>query len=148
MADQPAPDRQQRLLRIVAETAVRPSFLRCCQHDHTFFDAFYANLADHVPGVGSMFAETDMQKQNELVREGIRSLIDFAAGDPVVARELEHLGKLHSRQHLGIEPAMYAGWVAALIQTIHEHDAQMSDVLEAAWCEVLTPGIDLMISHY
>lgn len=148
MTEGTASDRQQRLLRIIAETAVRPSFLRCSKHDNEFFDAFYANLADHIPGVGAMFAETDMQKQNELVRDGIRSLIDYAAGDPDVARELEHLGKLHSQRHLGIQPSMYSGWVDALVQTVEEHDPQISDDLEAAWREVLSPGIDLMISFY
>lgn len=137
-----------KLLRIIADGIVRPSFVRCCQHGPVIFDTFYATLADHVPGVGAMFANTDMQKQNELIRDGIATLIDYACGDEAAEVELRRLGILHSRSQLNVTPDMYPGWVNALMGVVAEYDPQRSDAVEAGWREVLAPGISVMISKY
>jgi hemoglobin-like flavoprotein len=141
-------EQHARLLRIIAEGIVRPSFARCCEHGQEIFDTFYASLADHVPGVGAMFANTDMQKQNALIRAGIATLIDYACGDAVAENELVRLGILHDRQHLDVPPAMYPGWVHALMEMVAEYDPQRTDTIEAGWREVLAPGITLIIANY
>jgi len=135
-------------LRIIAEGLVRPSFRRCCEHGPEIFDTFYASLADHVAGVGPMFAGTDMQKQNELIRTGIETLIDFACGEEAAETELDRLGLLHNRQTLNVLPEMYPGWVDALMEMVAEFDPQRTDIIEAGWREVVQPGIERIISKY
>jgi hemoglobin-like flavoprotein len=142
------PYHDPKLLRIIAEGIVRPSFARCCEHGTVIFDTFYASLADHVPGVGAMFANTDMQKQNGLIREGIGTLIDFACGEEAAEVELGRLGILHSRSGLDVTPDMYPGWVNALMVMIAEYDPQRSETVEGAWREVVAPGIALIAARY
>lgn len=148
MTDPPPHESDARLLRIIAEGMVRPSFERCCKHGPVIFDTFYAALTDHVPGVGAMFARTDMQKQNALIRMGISTLIDYACGDEAAAVEMERLALLHDRQHLDVTPQMYPGWVDALMRMVDEYDVEQPGGLEAAWREVTAPGIALMIARY
>lgn len=136
------------LLQIIADGIVRPSFARCCEHGPVIFDTFYATLADHVPGVGAMFANTDMQRQNELIRAGIGTLIDYACGDEAAEVELERLGILHSRSQLDVKPEMYPGWINALMEVVAEYDPQRTDTIEAGWREVIAPGIAVMIATY
>jgi hemoglobin-like flavoprotein len=136
------------LLALVAKGIVRPSFERCCAHGTAIFDVFYATLAERLPGVGAMFANTDMEKQNQLIRAGIAALIDDACGVPTARSELERLGDLHSRRRLDIRPDMYAEWVDSLMQMVAEFDRECTDVTEAAWREVLSPGIAVMAARY
>jgi hemoglobin-like flavoprotein len=143
-----SPVHDPKLLRIIAEGIVRPSFERCCEHGPAIFDTFYATLTDHVPGVGAMFASTDMQKQNELIRAGIGTLIDYACGDMAAEAELERLGILHNRSRLDVKPEMYPGWVNALMEMVADFDPQRTDTVEAAWREVVAPGIAVMIARY
>lgn len=148
MAGEATSDHARKLLRILAETAVRPSYERCCQQGSAIFDAFYAHLADRLPGVGSMFAHTDMHKQNELIRQGILALIDYATGQDAAKRELQRLGILHGRTRLNVEPELYDGWVDALMEMVSEYDGQHTAEIESAWREVVAPGIELMKSRY
>ena len=138
----------QRLLEIAAEAVVRPSFVRCCQHGDTFFDAFYSALSDRIPEVGPKFANTEMTRQNALIREGINALIDYAAGSTSAALELTRLGEVHNRDQIDIPPQMYPGWIDALMQAVAEFDPERTDILETAWREVVGPGIERMISLY
>ncbi len=140
--------RESRLLAIVAKSVVRPSFERCCESGEDFFDTFYGDLADRVPGVGAMFAATDMRKQNALVREGIDALISHAEGDITAAEELARLGRLHGRDILNIQPSLYAGWADALRHAVAQFDPKHTDLVDAAWGEVLADGIALMASFY
>ncbi len=141
-------NRESRLLAIVAESVVRPSFRRCCESGDDFFDTFYGDLADRVPGVGAMFANTDMRKQNALVQEGIGALIGCAEGDTAAAAELARLGRLHGRDVLNIQPDLYAGWADALRHAVAQFDPEHTDLVAAAWGEVLADGIELMASFY
>ncbi len=141
-------NRESRLLAIVAESVVRPSFQRCCESGDDFFDTFYGDLADRVPGVGALFAGTDMRRQNALVRDGIDALIHYAEGGPAAAEELARLGKLHGRDFLNIQPDLYTGWADALRHTVAQFDPKHTDLVDAAWGEVLADGIALMASFY
>jgi hypothetical protein len=137
-----------RLRRLLAETAVRPSLDRCCSFFPDFFDQFYATLADNAPGVGAMFANVDMSKQNALVRDGIQRLVDFAAGDTAAEAELHRLGELHDRSHLSVDPALYPIWVDSLVLAVREYDGAYTTSLEEAWREVLRPGLAIMIARF
>lgn len=131
--------------RRLIDEVVRPGFKRFCAGGVEVFDDFYCELSDRLPVVGSMFAQVDMEQQNQLIRDGIADLIAFADGNQEAKTELQRLSKSHSRSGLGVPPEFYPHWVDALMKTIRKHDAQTTDETEAAWREVLSPGVAMMI---
>jgi hemoglobin-like flavoprotein len=127
---------------------VKASYERCSALGNEFFDSFYANLVDWETAIGQMFAETDMQKQNELIEAGIVSLIAYAEGNADAERRIRELGKSHSRHFLNVPPEFYPLWVESLLQALREHDQEFNEELALEWRSVLAPGIALMISFY
>lgn len=138
----------QTLLRIVVHTVVRPSFERCCDQGDEFFDAFYSRLSEKAPEIGPMFADTNMRRQNALLREGIESLLAHAEGHPAAHTELVRLGEVHNRERINVRPELYPLWLEALMESIREHDPQHNEMTEPAWREAISAGIELMISQY
>ncbi|NQV26027.1 MAG: globin [Rhodopirellula sp.] len=130
------------------EDVVRPSFNRCCADSSEFFDDFYFRLGNRLPDVGALFAQVDMEKQNELIREGIADLIAYASGDSNAEAELRRLAKSHSRSGLGVAPEYYPHWIDSLMKTMREYDPDATDDTEVAWRRVLASGIELMIAGY
>lgn len=141
-------DRELRLVGLLSATAVRPSFLRCCEHGSEFLDSFYATLAITVPRTAAMFHGVDMQAQNQLVRDGIERLLDFAEEPTDALAELERLAELHSAGRLRVEPGMYDGWIESLVATVRELDPLATEPLLAGWREVLRVGIQFMADRY
>lgn len=127
---------------------VKASFERCSALGDEFFDTFYANLVDQETVIAQMFAETDMQKQNELIEEGIRNLIAYGEGDEKAENRIRELGRSHSRDHLNVPPEFYPLWVESLLKALSEHDAEFTNELDENWRSVLAPGINLMVSFY
>jgi hemoglobin-like flavoprotein len=134
--------------RALIESVVRPSFARFCAVGTEVFDDFYFGLGNRLPEVGSMFASVDMAQQNQLIRDGIADLINFANGSSKAEAELQRLAKSHSRSGLGIAPEYYSHWIDALMEVVRKHDDQATDKTEAAWRETLSDGISLMIAGY
>lgn len=134
--------------RHLINDVVRPSFARLCAAGSEVFDDFYFNFGNLMPEVGSMFAHVDMEQQNQLIRDGIADLINFADGDSAAETEMQRLSKSHSRSGLGIAPQFYPHWVDALMKTVRRHDAEATDDTEAAWREVLADGVSLMMAGY
>jgi len=130
------------------ESVVRPSFERFCAADTEVFDDFYFGLGNRIPAVGSMFASVDMELQNQLIRDGIAHLIDFANGSVEAEAELQRLAKSHSRSGLRIAPEYYSHWIDALMEVVRTHDDQATDETEVAWRAILSDGIDLLIAGY
>lgn len=127
---------------------MRESYERCAGLGDEFFDSFYANLVDQETAIAQLFAETDMQKQNDLIEDGIRHLIAFAQGDATAEARIRELGRSHSRHYLNVRPEFYPLWMESLMRTFREHDAQFTPALEADWRDILDPGIALMVSLY
>ena len=134
--------------RALIDSVVRPSFERFCAVGMDAFDDFYFGLGNRIPAVGSMFASVDMEQQNQLIRDGIADLINFAYGSSKAEAELQRLAKSHSRSGLGIAPEHYPLWINSLMEVVRKHDDQATDDTEAAWREILSDGIDLMIAGY
>jgi hemoglobin-like flavoprotein len=127
---------------------VKQSYERCSALGDEFFDSFYANLVDQETAIAQMFAETDMQKQNDLIEVGIRHLIAFAEGDATSETRIRELGRSHNRHYLNVPPAFYPLWVESLMNAVREHDPQHTPELESEWRSVIAPGIELMVSLY
>lgn len=126
---------------------VTESFHRCCR-SLEFFDEFYDNLCNKCSEIGPMFAHTDMERQNILIRTGIDNLLLFANGSDAAQDKIVELGRLHARAGLNVRPELYRYWVEALLQAIREHDPEWDDSLEPFWRELLQPGIEQMILLY
>lgn len=124
---------------------VMQSFGRCCRCEH-FFDDFYVNFRAMSPVIRSMFADTDMESQKNLLRAGILNLVLYARGLPDT--KLKALGHSHSRKGLNIQPELYDLWLAALLQTIQQHDPELTAIDQEAWRNVLTKGINVIKSYY
>ena len=127
---------------------VKLSYQRCCERGEEFFDSFYANLVDRETAIGQLFADTDMQKQNELIEVGIGHLIAFAEGDEQAERSIREIGRTHSRHYINVRPEYYPLWVESLMKAAKEHDPQFNATLETQWRNTLAPGIALIVSLY
>ncbi|MDT3722175.1 globin domain-containing protein [Pseudomonas oryzihabitans] len=121
------------------------SYGRCCASP-AFFDDFYQCFLASSPRVREKFAHTDMAAQRLLLRQGIMNLVLVARGLP--ATKLRQLGESHSRARLDIGPELYELWVACLLATLAQHDAEFSPALRQEWRDVLEAGIAVMHSHY
>ncbi|MGK9066614.1 globin [Stutzerimonas chloritidismutans] len=124
---------------------VMQSYGRCCASDG-FFDDFYATFLASSAAVRAKFADTDMSAQKRLLRAGIMNLVLFARGMPDT--KLKALGMSHSRAQLDIGPELYDLWLAALLQTIDQHDTKLTQPDRQAWRSVLGKGIEVIRSHY
>lgn len=140
--------RMERLLHLLSQAVVRPSFERCCDDTDQFFDSFYFLLCEKEPHLVALFAQVDMRRQNQLIRSGVEHLLGFADGGLEAKAELRRLGESHSRTGLQIDPDLYEAWVNSIVECVREHDPQTSETIESAWREVLAPGIEFMKSLY
>lgn len=131
-------------IQLLANLVVRPSFERCCGHGPEFFDAFYATLAVRVPGVTELFRGVDMLQQNQLIREGVARLIDFAEGRSAAREELERLRRTHGPGGLAVPAAWYASWIETLITTVREFDPAFTEPHGLAWRQVVEPGVAIV----
>lgn len=121
------------------------SYGRCCNRDAFFVD-FYDFFMASSNIIRERFVKTDMAAQRHLLRNGIMQLILHARG--MSDRKLKALGESHSRSHYDIKPEWYSLWLDSLLKTVRLHDPKYSPELDAAWREVLTPGIDLIRGAY
>ncbi|MGE4405142.1 globin [Pseudomonas sp.] len=124
---------------------VMQSYGRCCASP-SFFDDFYVNFLASSPAVRDKFTDTDMAAQKQLLRAGILNLVLFARGLP--DSKLKALGQSHSRDGFDIRPELYDLWLAALLKTVRQHDAQAGKPELDAWRGVLGKGIEVIKSYY
>lgn len=124
---------------------VMQSYGRCCASPD-FFDSFYRHFLDSSPEVREKFANTEMNGQKLLLRQGILNLVMHARGMPDT--KLRALGCSHSRAAMDIRPELYVLWQQALLQTIGEHDQQYCNETRNAWNEVLDKGIAVIKAGY
>lgn len=121
------------------------SYGRCCASP-TFFDDFYRSFLASSAEVRAKFVNTDMTGQKQLLRQGILNLVMYSRGLPDT--KLRALGASHARSGLDIRPELYELWLAALLQTIREHDRECTAQTLQTWREALGKGIAVIQSHY
>ena len=113
---------------------------------HDFFQAFYINFLSN-EDVARRFANTEMKRQQEMLKKSFYSLFTFYASgrtDDYISRIAER----HSRRDLDIKPELYDRWLECLMGTVAQFDAEYSNDVELAWRLVLTPGIVYMKFQY
>jgi len=126
---------------------VKRSHARCALSE-SFFDDFYNTFMGADPEIRPMFANTDMEKQKALLKNGITYLIMFDRGNIIGTTALRDIGKIHSRSEKNVQFKFYPIWVDSLLKTVAKHDPKFNNELEAAWRSVLTKGIEFLKSKY
>jgi len=124
---------------------IRSSYGRCIIKP-SFLDDFYDSLLKSSPLIKKKFETVDMKAQKDLLRHGLSYLIMYSNASESAVNKLNKLGKTHNRSNLDIQPWMYEKWMDALLKTIKKHDRNISNELISKWKDILTKGIDHMVS--
>ena len=127
--------------------AVVASYHRC--EDATgFFDTFYDLFFAKSPEIAPKFANTDMEKQKQVLMASLLWVLRLYKNDPIARTEVEKLAQTHRRDEYDIRPELYKLWLDALCESVSQHDPQYSPSLDASYRNVMRPGIELMRSKY
>lgn len=123
----------------------RASFDRCCQ-DPRFFDLFYATFFAACPAAKPMFAATDFQRQHRLLQHGIGLLFSLNQDMESEPNILTRVADRHGHGDLNVDPAWYALFMQALMQTVKATDPAYTPEVERAWIDATARGIAYMRS--
>ena len=124
------------------------SYERCLQSPH-FFDRFYENYVSANELVAEKFADTDMDRQKDMLKASLHMLMALRSTNPKDAVSyFRRIGKIHGRDKHDIPPEMYDLWLSCLLQTVEESDHRYDARVEAAWRTLLEGGIRIMQSAY
>jgi hemoglobin-like flavoprotein len=127
--------------------AAKASYDRCCAAEH-FFEDFYRNFFARCPRAKPMFAHTDFERQNNLLRHAFGLLLVFPNQPEREPTILARVAERHSRRELGVDPSMYSPFMDALIDTVRECDPQFTPAVESAWRLTVEQGVAYMQSKY
>ena len=98
--------------------------------------------------VKKKFANTDFDRQYRLIDHGIGLLLNFSRQPQEGPNILSRLAAKHSRTDLDINPAMYQGFVIALMATVRQYDKEFTPEVEEAWRIAILDGMDYLASKY
>lgn len=110
--------------------------------DPRFLDVFYARFLASSPAIAAIFAGRDMDRLKRKLGSSLHVMTLAIDGSPGADMYLEYLAKVHGR--FEITPAMYDGWLEALVQTAAECDPLFTEALRAQWRTVVGAGMRLM----
>jgi hemoglobin-like flavoprotein len=125
----------------------KASYERCCQSDE-FLTSFYEYLFEASEEAKARFADTDFKVLIPLMKHAIGLLLIFSTQADDQTPILDRIATRHTKTDLGVPPELYPHWVNALMRAVRQYDANFEPGVEAAWREVLAPGIDYMIARY
>ena len=126
---------------------VRLSFGRAISRK-SFMGRFYEILIKSSPIVTRKLAETDIEKQQELLSQAVNMVILFPQGNKIAHNAITRIRESHARNGLAIKPEYYKFWVDSLMAALAEHDPEFNDELEQAWRLVTQEAIDYIIEGY
>lgn len=130
-----------------AHDLVNRSFGRCCNADE-FFNTFYSDLMDRYAEISDMFAETDFNKQNELLRVALELMLMFDYGSDAARQAMSNIRETHSQGQRNVKPEFYDNWMDSLMRACAKHDTEFNQDIENAWREVLSGAINYIKSGY
>lgn len=119
-----------------------------CAADDRFIPSFYDRFLSTSNEVRNKFAETDFDKQNQMLLQSLRISAGATAGDPAALREIRERAETHSRDNLDIPPRLYDLWLKSVLETAREFDASWSHSVEEAWTTILGHVIKHMVKFY
>jgi len=131
---------------------IQLSFGRCLTSssgDGTFLEIFYGLFVDSHPDIKTLFSDTDLAKQRQLLQVGLNMVILFTNSDEFVAQDvLKKIRKSHCKERLNIKPELYKYWINSLIEVIQIKDSKFNDELESKWRAVLQNAVDYIAAGY
>ncbi len=113
-----------------------------------FLAAFYDRLFEVRPDTRQLFALTEFERQNKLLRHAIGLLLSFPEqpdGEPTI---LTRIAERHSRRDLAVDPSLYPPFLESLLDTIKRRDPEFTPAMERAWRTTLAKGFAHMQSRY
>jgi len=129
-----------------ADVQIADASYRRCAENPAFYRTFYEHLLASDPRIPGMFAHTDFERQERLLKHGLGLLIIYAKRpNPAL---IDRLALRHSRADANVPPELYDCFAAALEQALAAHDPEFSPAVAAAWRTALTPGMSYMQSRY
>ena len=128
---------------------VNESYGRCLT-DPEFLYRFYQIFMDSHELIRLLFANTDFERQTQVLRNGLGMMIRYMEDptDVVVVHGLKRIRTSHGQHHLNIHPHLYDYWLDSLIRAIRICDPACDHETEEAWRIALEPGIDFIRSGY
>ena len=112
-----------------------------------FIDGFYARLLSSSMEIAQKFANTDFDRQKEIVLLSLIHVASYYSADSP-GEILERLARRHSRNEVNVEPHLYDVWLDTLLKTVEVYDPEYDSIVCESWQRVLTPGIEFMKSKY
>jgi hemoglobin-like flavoprotein len=126
-------------------TIAEDSYHRCAAIPE-FFPTFYQLFLDSDSRVPPMFAATEFDRQNRLLKHGLGLLIIYAKRpNPAL---LERIATRHGRTEIDAAPELYETFAACLIKALEKHDPEFTPEVADAWRRAVEPGIAFMKSRY
>jgi hemoglobin-like flavoprotein len=123
--------------------------LKRCNARPGFLGSFYERFLASSPVVKEKFANTDFVRQKRALRASLQLMV-LAAQDETKGPEryLRDVATSHDRAHLDIGAGLYDLWLDSILATVKEYDPEFSPEVENAWEQVMTVGIQYLVSHY
>lgn len=115
--------------------------------EEDFFDVFYDCFLRASPVAREKFANTDMNRQRDMLRQSFWHMVTFSEKRQAT-EELRDVAARHSRRDLDIAAPLYDVWLDSLIEAAGLFDTRFTDEVELAWRVVLAPGIAYMRFRY
>ena len=108
---------------------------------------FYEIFMDSSKQIRTMFANTDMDKQKELLEHSLNLAVMFASGHPMGAQGILRIRVSHARNKRNINPEYYPYWKSSLLQALSEFDPEF-DSVRKLWDEVLDITVQYIQEGY
>lgn len=121
--------------------------LRRCSSNPRFMDVFYDNFLASSDEVAEQFANTDFDRQKEMLNKSLHMIVLACGGHDEGDAYLLEIAKRHGRDDLKIKPELYDLWLASLMATVQEIDPEYTPEVELAWRETMHYGIEYMLEY-
>ncbi len=126
---------------------VRRSFERC-EAAGNFAEKFYDVLLNSSPEIAPYFAQTDFQKQRQLLRASVYLMVSRDVSDPNMRAMMDRIGESHGRSRLNVLPRLYELWLDSICQTVKAMDPEWTDELDEHWRLRLRAGMQIIMAAY
>jgi hemoglobin-like flavoprotein len=107
---------------------------------------FYEHFLGSDPRLPGLFANTEFERQKQMLQHGILMMLNLARGDAVSSMALKRLGQRHHVE-LGIPLELYKPFIDCLLRAAAELDPQWNPRLDRAWRNYLAAGIAAMSNY-
>ena len=122
--------------------------LERCQADPHFLSLFYQKFVISNSEVREKFSNTNMEHQKMMLHASLYMIMLATQDNEAATVYLDRVAKRHSKTELNIRPELYDIWLETLINTVAEVDPMFTNQIETAWRNVMTYGIEYMLSQY